>query len=97
MNTTDANTDYLEFQATILDKDNRLLASGRVRLYTKLNSGTFWLPGNEDAHKIPTGAAILQAENGSVYSIKKFRPCSAHLEREPVNHCDFEYAPLVGS
>jgi hypothetical protein len=80
----------VEFQAKILDRDNQLLSIGRVRLYTKQCSGTFWPLVQADVSRIPKQAAILETEDHSFYSLSNFQPCPGE-HMAAVNHCQFDY------
>ena len=96
MNTKDEAIHTIESQATVLDRDNRPLSSGQVRLYTKLHSGVFWPQDEVGAATLPKNAARLKTSDGSVFSLKSFEVCQ-HVHIGEVNHCEFEYDLTSGT
>jgi hypothetical protein len=73
----------IEFQATILDRDNKPLATGLARLYGMIGSGEFCL---EKANPtLPLNAARLLRPDGSRYLLRNFKA------RQAGNY-DFDYS-----
>jgi hypothetical protein len=89
----DEDNPTIEFPATVLDRDNQLLASGQARLYTKRNCGMFWTQVPKDVHSLPNCATTLRSSTGSLYEIRNLKVYPHHY-REIVNHCEFEYVPV---
>ena len=89
----DEDIPQIVFQATVLDQDNRPLASGEARLYTSLHSGVFWPQKAKDVHLLPNCAATLKSLDGSLYTIQNLKVCPHH-QPEFVNHCEFDYSPI---
>jgi hypothetical protein len=75
-------------EATILDRDNRLLAIGKARIYPTLHAGVFWPQELTPAPALSNCAAWLRAKDAT-YQLSRVVLCPHHKGKP--NHFDFEF------
>jgi hypothetical protein len=82
---TKAPRGSVDFQAAILDRNGKPIATGSARLYRTIGSGEFW-PRTFDT-RLQANATRLLKPDGTHYSLRNFRA-------RQVGTYDFDYSFL---
>jgi hypothetical protein len=96
LSTQGAAKEPFEFQATILDRDNRHLASVKVRLWPTLCFGGFVLPPTVSLDTLIKCEATLKTDTGLHIRLLRLHPCTSHhIPSLDGTHVEFDYEKVV--
>lgn len=80
------------YEATLLDRDNQRISSGRARFYTGTGFGVFWPQDGAADDRILNTAASVKTLEGHQLPISHIERCPATFP--PERHYDFQSAEI---